>query len=223
MQLHARGALQAGRHQVDRDRPRLVPEVAALHRRARLGREELAAVAAAERHPGMRRLGLDVHGAAPDARDPVRPTGLGDPLLGSSIVRKHPEDVHQREAVAVVLARCVVRHIGTIVTVPAGKSRGFSAPLVDHVEGIRDTVPQPADERQVEPVSRGTGPAGTRPPTRRRSVRYRLSGPSASRRPGRWRPLWRTPTASPDSDSCTGIHGTGFGVHHAIRVLSKQK
>ena len=129
VQLHAGRALESGRQQVDGDGPHTVSEVAVCHRRPGLGREELAAVAAAERHARVRCLGRHVDGAAVRATDlAVRPASLNDPLLGRFVGREHVHDGHERDAVAVVLAGCLACHNGTVVTVSGLSVKRFWLP-----------------------------------------------------------------------------------------------
>ena len=110
MQLHARDALEAGREQVDGHGPSAVAELGAMHQSAGLGREVLAALAAAVGLGLAGGPGLDVGGAAGRAADAVGPEDRGEPVLGGVLVGEHTHQLGQCEALAMGSARVSLRH-----------------------------------------------------------------------------------------------------------------
>ena len=104
MQFHGRRTLDAGRQDVDRDRPRLRAQVGALHHRPGLHREEAAARPAAVRLRGVCRLLLDVGAFAVRAGWPVRPADFRHPCFGCRIVGEHPRQFDQGQPVPICFA-----------------------------------------------------------------------------------------------------------------------
>ena len=104
-ELHAGDALDAGRHQVDGERPLAEPEIRGLHDGSGLDREILPARPAPEWLRLARRARLHVVGIAARAPDAVRPADRDDPLLSGLIGRKHGRQIHQAEALSEALSR----------------------------------------------------------------------------------------------------------------------
>ena len=104
MQFHARDALEAGREQVDGHGPGAVAELGAMHQGAGLGREVLAALAAAVG------LGLDVGGAAGRTAQAVRPEDRRELALGAVVVREQVHQLEQGDALAMGSAGASLRH-----------------------------------------------------------------------------------------------------------------
>ena len=101
VELHARRALDAGGHLVERDRPLLEPEGRRLHDRALAHREVLTAVLAAVRH---RLAALDdgvAQGAAVRAESlAVGPALRLEPAFGRRVVGEHAEEFREGDAVS---------------------------------------------------------------------------------------------------------------------------
>ena len=109
MQFHRRHALEARRHQIDRDRPRLVAELRALHDVSHLEAEPrlAVAVATAVRHRLVPDISLDVEGATARAVRAVRPDLRFEPPLGRGIVREHLHELLETDAFAVGFSGCL--------------------------------------------------------------------------------------------------------------------
>ncbi len=110
VQLHTGHALEIGRHLEYGNCPHLVAEVRSLHHSAGLGREELAARAAAESHIGMGGGVLDVVRTAVRALDLIAPPCANEPVLSGLVVWEHPEKVDEGHSFSMVPARCFVCH-----------------------------------------------------------------------------------------------------------------
>ena len=110
MEFHARDAFEAGREQVDGHGPGAVTELGALQQGAGLGREVLAALAAAVRLGLACGPGLDVGGAAGRAADAVGPEDVREPALGTVLVGEQVHQLDQGDALAMGSAGASLRN-----------------------------------------------------------------------------------------------------------------
>ena len=81
-----------------------------MHGRAGAHREIFPAVPAAVGLRLARGALLDVHRPARRAGDGALPALRYEPAFCRGVIREHPGQLNQREAVAVVFAGCAVRH-----------------------------------------------------------------------------------------------------------------
>ena len=110
LQFHARDAPEAGREQVDGHGLGAVAELGAMHQGAGLGREVLAALAAAVGLGLARALGLDVGGAAARAAHAVGPEDRRESGLGAVVVGERVHQLEQCDAHAMGSAGASLRH-----------------------------------------------------------------------------------------------------------------
>lgn len=99
-QLHGQNRLHVGRKQVDRGNLHLKAQLGAFHQGSGLGREVLAAVAAAVGLWLARLVDLHAFRLAARAGHAFRPRLLDKPLFCGCIVREHLRELDQRESFA---------------------------------------------------------------------------------------------------------------------------
>ena len=110
LQFHARDAPEAGREQVDGHGLGAVAKLGAMHQGAGLGREVLAALAAAVGLGLARALGLDIGGAAGRAAHAVGPEDRRESALGALVVGERVHQLEQGDALAMGSAGASLRH-----------------------------------------------------------------------------------------------------------------
>ena len=114
VQLHARYALERRRPEIDRDGPFLQTDPGTVHHRP-AAHAEIAPAPAAPigQRPARRNRAQLSRAAAQRAMGRLAgraPTPFLEPALRRRIVRKHLEQLNEGDALAVVLARCPIRH-----------------------------------------------------------------------------------------------------------------
>ena len=147
VQLPARNALEMRRNEEQGEQPVLIGEIGRLHEGARLDGEEppasaLLALAAAQRHRLVAGADLDAAMTATRAANSVLPAMLDEPRLGCRVVGEQLEELLVRDALAIVLSRCLVSHsLSTSYSTIIHYSDGYCQAVFGCFSSLFDIIP----------------------------------------------------------------------------------